>query len=169
MNISYSPHPDQLSSKRNNFLGLAGWVALSFSACVTSLFIRINDWYLHLQKPTWNPPAWVFAPVWTLLYLMMGVAAWLVWREGGWKKQRCPLTLFIVQWTLNALWTPLFFALHQPGLAFCEILLLALALATTIHAFWKADKWAATLLIPYLIWVSFAAFLNFTLWRLNEF
>ena len=98
---------------------------------------------------------------------MMAVAAWLLWRQGGWGKQRKPLLIFIVQLTLNALWTPLFFGLHWPGVAFAEIALLWFAIAATIAAFRPVSRVAAWLLTPYLAWVSFAAILNGTLWRLN--
>lgn len=95
------------------------------------------------------------------------MAAWLVWRQGGWGKQRKPLVLFFAQLALNALWTPLFFRLHRPGVAFAEIVLLWLAIATTLKAFRPVSGVAAWLLAPYLAWVSFAAALNLTLWRLN--
>jgi tryptophan-rich sensory protein len=97
----------------------------------------------------------------------MAIAAWLVWREGGWKVRRRPLGLFLAQWLLNALGTPLFFGLHRPGLALIEIILLWLALVATVRSFWAVRKSAGGLLVPYLAWVSFAAFLNFTIWRLN--
>ena len=102
-----------------------------------------------------------------MLYLMMGVAAWRIWRRGGWLERRRPLTLFVVQLGLNALWTPLFFGLHQTGLAFAEILLLWGAILATWWAFRPVDRWAAALLLPYLAWVTFASVLNFTLWRMN--
>ncbi len=98
----------------------------------------------------------------------MALAAWLVWREGGWRVQARALGLFLVQWLLNALWTPLFFGLHQPGFAFAEIMLLWLALSATCVRFWRIRRLAGVLLVPYLAWVSFAAFLNFTLWQLNR-
>ena len=115
-----------------NTLALLAWVAFTFSATATSVFIAKHTWYAGLVKPTWNPPAWLFGPVWTALYIMMAVAAWLVWREGGWRVQRWPLGLYLAQWTLNALWTPLFFGLHRPGLAFAEILVLDLAVLATL-------------------------------------
>ena len=126
-----------------------------------------GDWYATLKEPSWNPPGWIFGPVWTTLYAMMAVAAWLTWRQGGWIQQRRALRLFLVQLALNALWTPVFFGLHRPGVAFAEIVLLWLAIAWTIAAFWQVHRAAAGLLVPYLAWVSFAAVLNFTLWRLN--
>jgi benzodiazapine receptor len=149
-------------------LALVGWLALCFSASVTGVFVSTAGWYAGLHKPSWNPPAWIFAPVWTLLYVFMAVAAWLVWRKGGWIKQRLALRLFLLQWLLNALWTPLFFGLHRSGLACAEIMILWLALAATLGSFWQVRKTAGVLLLPYLAWVTFAAALNFTIWRLNS-
>ena len=147
---------------------LAGWLVLCFGAAGSAGFITPGNWYAGLIKPAWNPPAWIFGPVWSSLYVMMAVAAWLVWREGGWQKQRAALGLFLAQWFLNALWTPLFFGLHQPGLALTEIVLLWLTLLATVLEFWQVRRLASVVLWPYLAWVSFAAFLNFTLWRLNR-
>ena len=126
-----------------------------------------GEWYAALKKPAWNPPAWIFGPVWTSLYTMMAVAAWLVWQRGGFVSQRRPLMLFLAQLALNAAWTPLFFGLHLPGLAFAEILLLWVTIAATLTAFRGVCHAASWLLAPYLAWVSFAAALNFALWRLN--
>jgi tryptophan-rich sensory protein len=148
-------------------MALAGWLAVCFAAAITGVCVSTTGWYAGLLKPDWNPPAWVFGPVWTLLYALMAIAAWLVWREGGWKLQRLPLGLFLFQWLLNALWTPLFFGWHRPGLACAEIILLWLVLATTLGLFWRVRKIAGVLLLPYLAWVGFAAALNFSLWRLN--
>jgi tryptophan-rich sensory protein len=106
--------------------------------------------------------------VWTTLYILMAAAAWLVWRQGGWKVHRGPLGLFLLQWALNALWTPIFFALHHTGLAFAEIAVLWLTLAATLLSFWRVRDAAGALLAPYLAWVSFAAALNFAIWRLNR-
>ncbi len=142
-------------------------MVLCLAASVSAVFVSVDGWYAGLVKPTWNPPSWLFGPVWTALYITMAVAAWLVWREGGWNAQRRPLALFVAQWALNAFWTPLFFGLHRPGLAFAEILLLWVVLIATLLAFWRVKRIAGLLLVPYLSWVSFAAFLNFTIWRLN--
>lgn len=148
-------------------LALLGWLALCFAASASAVFVSTGDWYASLNKPPWNPPVWVFGPAWTLLYILMAVAAWLVWREGGWQAQGRALRLFLLQWFLNALWTPLFFGLHRPGLAFAEIIALWLAIAATLWSFWSVRKLAGVLLVPYLAWVGFAAVLNFTIWRLN--
>jgi tryptophan-rich sensory protein len=150
------------------WLGLFGWLALSFSAAAIGGRFMPGGWYASLNKPSWNPPGWVFGPVWTALYTMMAVAAWLVWRRGGWSAQRRALTLFLVQLALNAAWSPLFFGLRRPGIAFAEIVLLWVAIAATLAAFRPVNRAAAWLLAPYLTWVSFAAALNFTLWRLNS-
>jgi translocator protein len=146
---------------------LAGWVLICFAAASLGALFMPGQWYVSLKKPSWNPPSWIFAPVWTALYTMMAVAAWLVWRRGGWAAQSRPLLLFLVQLTLNLFWSPLFFGLHWPSLAFAEIVLLWLAIAATVSTFASASRAAAWLLAPYLSWVSFAAALNFTLWRLN--
>ena len=145
----------------------AGWMALSFAAALTGVFVTMGEWYNGLVKPAWQPPGWLFGPVWTVLYILMAVAAWLVWSEGGWQKQGGVLGWFMAQWLLNALWTPLFFGLHRPGLALGDIILLWLTLVVTAVQFWRARRTAGMLLLPYLAWVSFAAVLNFALWRLN--
>ena len=148
-------------------IALVGWVALCFGAASLGAIFMPGEWYAALKKPSWNPPGWIFGPVWSALYTMMAVAAWLVWRQGGWGKQRKQLLSFLAQLALNALWTPLFFGLHRPGLAFAEMVLLWLAIGATLVAFRPVSRVAAGLLAPYLAWVSFAAVLNFTLWRLN--
>lgn len=147
--------------------GLAIWLVVCFAAPALSVGSPPGDWYATLSKPGWNPPNAVFGPVWTALYTMMAVAAWLVWRRGGFRAQRRALGWFLAQLALNALWTPVFFGLHQLGWAFAVIILLWLAIAGTALAFWRVKALAAALLLPYLAWVSFAAFLNFTLWRMN--
>jgi translocator protein len=128
----------------------------------------LNDWYSQLHKPSFNPPNWVFAPVWTVLYILMGVAAFLVWRQGVDRRDvRVGLWLFAAQLGLNALWTPLFFGYHQIGAAFADLVLLWLAILAVITAFQRVSTPAAVCLYPYLGWVSFAASLNGSLWRLN--
>ncbi|MDP3071263.1 MAG: TspO/MBR family protein [Opitutaceae bacterium] len=160
--IRFSP-----SFPGRQILALFGWLALCFAAAATAAFVSTDGWYAALHKPAWNPPAWVFAPAWTFLYATMAVAAWLVWREGGWRAQGRALGMFVLQWVLNALWTPLFFGLHRPGLALIDILALWLVLALTLVAFWRVRRAAGVLLLPYLAWVTFATALNFTIWRMN--
>jgi tryptophan-rich sensory protein len=146
--------------------GLAGWILLSQAAGVMGALFPPGDWYLGLARPAWNPPSWLFAPVWISLYTMMGVAAWLVWRLP--RERRSGLGLFLLQLALNALWTPLFFGARLPGWAFLEIVLLWLAILATLTSFARVRRAAAWLLAPYLLWVTFAAALNFELWRLNR-
>jgi benzodiazapine receptor len=167
LNVNHWKHSTSYSSGQQ-ILALIGWLGLCFAAAGTAVFVTTGGWYDGLHKPSWNPPAWIFGPAWTLLYIMMAVAVWLVWREGGWKVQRRALSLFLLQWLLNALWTPLFFGIHRPGLAFAEILLLWFALLATLISFWRVRKAAGVLLLPYLLWVSFATALNFAILRLNS-
>ena len=107
-------------SAGRSLTALAGWLLLTFSASATAVFVSAGGWYAGLAKPTWNPPGWIFGPVWTILYAMMAVAAWRVWLHGGWPRQKTALRLYLIQWALNALWTPLFFGLHQPGWALAD-------------------------------------------------
>ncbi len=161
--------PSESSPARcKSYLGFFGWLCACFLAASMGAFFMPGEWYSVLLKPSWNPPNWLFGPVWSVLYAMMAVSAWLVWRRGGFSSQGRPLRIFILQLLLNALWTPLFFGLKLPGVAFAEILLLWLAIIMTIRVFLRVDRIAAWLLVPYLGWVSFAAILNFTLWRLNS-
>jgi translocator protein len=157
----------QLSRAGRDALALVGWLLLTFAASATGVFVSTGGWYAGLVKPSWNPPSWLFGPVWTVLYALMAVAAWLVWREGGWKAQKRALGLYLVQWALNALWTPLFFGLHRPGLAFADILVLDMAVLGTLIVFWRVRRVAGALLVPYALWVAFATLLNYTIWRLN--
>ncbi|MCL4179449.1 MAG: tryptophan-rich sensory protein [Verrucomicrobia bacterium] len=149
-------------------LGLLGWLGLAFGAAMMGALFGPGDWYAELRKPTWNPPSWVFAPVWTALYASMGVAAWLIWRQVGASGRGRALGMFLVQLGLNALWSPLFFGLQSPGWALVNISLLWLALVGTVVVFWKVRPPAGLLLLPYLVWVSFASALNLAIWRLNS-
>jgi benzodiazapine receptor len=126
-----------------------------------------GEWYRQLVKPPLNPPAWVFGPVWTLLYTLMGVSAWLVWLRPGLPAARIPLLLFGAQVALNGAWSWIFFGVHQVGLALIDILLLWTAIAATLISFWRIRRPAAVLLIPYLLWVTFATYLNAVFWLLN--
>jgi len=158
------------TNPKHQWIGLIVFLFLCFGAAGIGSAVttpQIDGWYAALAKPDWNPPNWIFAPVWTALYLAMAVAAWLVWRQNGFAGAKVPLALFIVQLALNTLWSCLFFGLENPGLASTEILLLWAAIATTMVMFFFRSKWAGALFVPYLTWVTFAAFLNFTIWRLN--
>jgi tryptophan-rich sensory protein len=139
------------------------------AAALGGLFSVGGDggWYADLAKPSWTPPSWLFGPVWTALYGMMAVAVWLVWMRRHDRPAAVPMTVFALQLVLNAAWTPLFFGLHRPGIAFADIVLLWLVLVATVWLFWGRRAIAGLLLVPYLLWVSFAAALNFAIWRLN--
>ncbi len=156
-------------SSTNPWLALAGWLTLSALAGALGAFASANakDFYATLVQPGWAPPAWLFGPVWTALYAMMAVAAWLVWRERGWTRASGALGLFVLQLALNALWSWLFFAWHRGGMAFADILALWLVLAATVVAFARIRRAAAWLLAPYLAWVTFATALNYAVWQLN--
>jgi tryptophan-rich sensory protein len=148
-------------------LGLAILLALCFGAGLAGSQFAPGAWYGLLKKPAWTPPAWVFAPVWTLLYALMAVAAWKVWRVCGVAGAGGALALFVVQLGLNVLWSYLFFGLHRPGWAFAEIVVLFLAILATAVVFEQKVPPAGLLLLPYLGWVGFAAALNLALWRMN--
>ncbi|MFC1575461.1 TspO/MBR family protein [Gemmatimonadota bacterium] len=129
----------------------------------------VRDWYPTLVKPWFNPPSWVFGPVWSLLYLMMGIAAFLVWQKGGdGGVVKTALTLFAIQLVLNGLWSVLFFGMRSPGLAFAEIIVLWAFIGATAVAFWRVSPVAGLLLLPYELWVTFAAVLNGSIWILNR-
>jgi tryptophan-rich sensory protein len=127
----------------------------------------VDGWYPTLTKPSFNPPDWVFGPVWTVLYIAMGMSGWLVWKRAGFAGARWTIGLFLVQLALNLIWTVLFFGLHAPGLAFVEIFILLAAIAGTMRAFAAVDRRAGWLLAPYLAWVAFASLLNGAIWWLN--
>ena len=156
-------------SKTEQVVGLVGWLAVSFAAAGIGAVASINaaSFYGQLVQPGWAPPASVFGPVWTILYALMGIAAWLAWREGGVRTARAALTLFLLQLTVNALWSWLFFAWHLGALAFANIVLLWLLIVVTLISFWRIRPLAGALLIPYLLWVSFASALNWSVWQLN--
>ena len=147
---------------------VAAFAAAGVGAIAVNLTLR--SWYKLIQKPDWNPPDWVFGPVWTLLYILMAVSAWLVWQKRPVDRRGVDraLTWFAVQLGLNAAWSWIFFAWRQPGWAFVEILALWLAIALTALASWRINRFAAFLLVPYLGWVTFAVVLNGSIWALNS-
>ena len=156
-------------TQMKQIVGLIGWLLLSFAASAIGALasVRAATFYQQLSQPSWAPPSWVFGPVWLVLYALMGIAAWLVSREGGWPRQHRVLTLFITQLAINALWSWLFFAWHLGALAFADIVALWLLLVATLIGFWRVRPLAGMLLVPYLCWVSFAAMLNYAVWDLN--
>ncbi len=149
--------------------GLVGWLVLAFVAGALGAVASVDApaFYAQLTKPEWAPPAGVFGPVWTALYALMGVSAWLVWRERSSPGRNGALLLFVVQLAVNALWSWLFFAWRQGALAFIEVLLLLALIAGTLVAFWRVRRLAAVLLVPYIGWVSFACALTWSVWRSN--
>jgi len=146
---------------------LLGWLLAAFVTAAVGAVASVDapSFYAQLSKPSWAPPAWVFGPVWTVLYGLMGIAAWLVWRSPG--PKRAALTLFGAQLVANALWSWLFFAWHRGALAAVEILLLLALIVAMIMAFWHVSRAAALLMVPYLLWVGFASLLTWAVWRSN--
>ena len=139
------------------------------AGAIGSLFTTssIDTWYTAIIKPEWNPPSWVFGPVWVTLYTLMGIAAYLVWRKRDTQEARRALYIYGVHLLLNSLWSILFFGLQNPQIAFFEILILLAFIVVVTVLFWRINTWAGLLFLPYLAWVSFAAYLNYTIWQLN--
>jgi len=157
--------------KLNNFFKLVIAIVVSeLAGVIGSVFTisAIPNWYAGLVKPVLNPPSWVFGPAWTTLYALMGISAFLIWKN-GWEKKavKTALGVFGIQLFLNALWSIIFFGLHSPGWALVDIIALWLAIVWTIFVFYKISKPAAYLLVPYILWVSFASYLNYSIWILN--
>ncbi len=150
-----------------SWFALPGFIAACFLVAMTGALFRPGEWYERLEKPSWRPPNRLFAPVWSVLYVMIAVSGWLVWREGGFAGAALPLAVYALQLVLNAAWTPLFFGLHRPDLGFLDIVLVWLSIVATILLFFPIHVGAALLLMPYLAWVTFATALNFAVWRLN--
>lgn len=142
-------------------------VAFATAAIGAAASVNAGVFYRQLEQPSWAPPSWVFGPVWSVLYLLMGIAAWLVWRERGFRASSTALTLYIVQLGANALWSWLFFGWRLGRLASIEVVVLWALVLATVLAFWRLRRAAGILLLPYLGWVTFAAGLCFTIWRRN--
>lgn len=154
----------------HDWISLALWILGSYAAAAVGAVAsaRAPQFYAELEKPSWAPPARAFGPVWTVLYLLMGIAAWLVWRAGGWSgASRIALIVFVVQLALNALWSWLFFVFHKGALAFAEMLLLFATVVVTALLFTRIEPIAGILLVPYLIWLGVAMALNHAVWRDN--
>lgn len=146
---------------------LLAWLGISFLPALIGAPFPAPRWYRSLDRPSWSPPAWVFGPVWTVLYTLMGVAAWLVWRRGG-RGRSTAIALFGVQLALNAAWTPIFFGARAIGPALVEIVATWLAIVATVIAFARQRTLAGVLLLPYLAWTSFATALTAAIWRRNR-
>ncbi|MEO6080998.1 MAG: TspO/MBR family protein [Steroidobacteraceae bacterium] len=150
-------------------IGLAGWLLVSFAAGAIGAIasVEARTFYGQLTRPDWAPPGWLFGPVWSALFALMGLAAWLVWRQHGFKAGRAALVLFVIQLAANALWSWLFFAWHQGGLAFAEVLVLWALIVATSVSFWRHSALAGAMMLPYLAWVTFASALTYSTWQLN--
>ena len=166
-------HPPMTTGRK--LLGLLGWLALCFAAAAVGGLASVDagSFYAQLDRPAWAPPGWLFGPVWTLLYTLMAVAAWLVWLQGQQRRHghaphtRAALLLFLAQLLANALWSWVFFAWRNGALAMAEVLLLWCLVAATTLVFWRVRRLAGVLLLPYLAWVSLAAALTFSVWQRN--
>lgn len=158
-------------NRTKSILGLVAAILVSqLAGLIGGVFTAasVRTWYTGLHKPPLNPPSWVFGPVWTLLYTLMGIAAWLVWRQGTHRRDvRIGLWLFGTQLALNALWSVIFFGLRSPGWAFAELIVLWVAILATMIQSFRVSTTAGLLFAPYQLWVSFAAVLNYCIWRLN--
>lgn len=158
------------STRKRDTIGFAAFLALCLAVSAVGSAVTsssVGTWYQTLAKPAFNPPNWIFAPVWTALYFMMAVAGWRVWRRDGLRQARWALSLFVLQLALNLSWSILFFGLRSIGAALVEIIVLLLAILATTVVFWQRDRVAGMLFVPYAGWVAFAAVLNAALWRLN--
>ena len=158
-------------SSPKKIAGLIAWLGLCyFTAWLgaqVSPGIASSVWYESLNKPDWNPPGWLFGPVWTTLYTMMGVAAWLIWKNYGFNHAKIALSLFFVQLFLNGLWSQIFFGMQEVGWAFAEIIVLLIAIVITTYFFFKKERAAGWLMVPYIAWVGFATVLTGTIWMMN--
>lgn len=147
---------------------LALCLAASFAVMLSGGLFVPGEWYAALNKPSWNPPNWVFAPAWTILYILMAVAAWRVWRTPASAARRGALQSHFAQLVLNAAWSAIFFGLQSPGLALVEIAFLYLAVTLTLWRFFRLDRLAGWMMVPYLAWLTFASALNAAVWWLNR-
>jgi translocator protein len=156
-------------TKSRQVIGLTGWLLIVFCAGAIGSVASVDSgtFYGQLSRPEWAPPAWLFGPAWTILYILMGVSAWLVWRVRGFRPAFTALSFFIAQLAVNALWTWIFFVWKQGLMALVEILLLWVLILSTIIAFRRINPLAGYLMIPYLAWVTYASALTFMVWRLN--
>lgn len=149
------------------YWSLGVFALANFAAACSGAFFKPGDWYFALRKPPWQPPGWLFAPAWTILYGMNATAGWFAWQAAGPGEATLPMIVYAVQLIFNAAWSALFFGMKRMDLAMGDVIALWLSVAATALVFYPLDATAAWLLIPYLAWVSFAGLLNFTVWRLN--
>ena len=151
------------------FLGLMVWLALSFLVAVVGALasVEAGEFYAQLNQPSWAPPAWVFGPVWSTLYVLMAIAAWRVWKKEGFWSARIILIIYVLQLIVNAFWSWLFFVGHDGWLALVDVVLLWVLVLAVLIGFWRRDRLAGLLILPYFAWVSFATVLTYTMWRLN--
>ncbi len=158
-----------MTTTRRQVAGLIFWLILSFIAAAAGAAASVNaaGFYAALDRPAWAPPSWLFGPVWTVLYVLIAVAAWLVWRERDSRQVKPALFLMIIQLAANALWTWIFFAWRQGGWALAEIIVLWILIVATMVAFWRTRAVAGALFLPYLAWVTFATALTYSLWQRN--
>ncbi len=152
----------------SDYYPLGFFILANFASATSGALFKPGQWYEDLKKPSWRPPNWLFAPVWLVLYIMIATAGWMVWRDAPPGELALPMTLYFVHLAFNFLWSAIFFGLRRPGWAFCEIIVLWLTLVATIIVFHPINPTAAYILIPYLLWGSFAGVLNFTIWQMNK-
>jgi benzodiazapine receptor len=156
-----------MNESARRWLGLSGWIAVCFLPSATAVFVGPGEWYDELVKPAWTPPSWVFGPVWLTLYVLMGIAAWRVWVDRGFARARFELIFFLVHLIFNAAWTWLFFGLQQPVIAAIDIVVLWMMIVALTILFWRRDAVAGVMLLPYLLWVTYATTLNIGIVMLN--
>lgn len=156
-----------IAGRSHDLLGLAVWVVLTFGVAAFASQFEPGEWYTNLAKPAWTPPGWLFGPVWGTLYFAMSIAAWFVWRERHTTVVTLPLAFYLMQLVVNGLWSWLFFGNRWIGLASVNLIVLVILVAITAAMFLKVRKAAALMLIPYLLWISYASALNFQIWRMN--
>jgi len=160
----------EASGGLNRWLVLVGFLVITFSASAIGGWftsMSVGTWYQNIAKPSFTPPSWVFGPVWTTLYALMAIAAWLVWDRVGFAVGAVALTLYAVQLVLNVAWSGLFFGLRSPALGTLCVIILWIAILATLIAFWRIHPVAGILLVPYILWVSYASVLTYSVWRLN--
>lgn len=154
-------------NKSREIIGLICWLSLSGVVAWFGAQFNTGDWYEQLRKPTWTPPGWIFGPVWSILYILMAVSAWLIWKTDKKLLRKTSLQIYIVKMICNGMWSFLFFGLHEIGWALFDILLLLILIILITILFYRDNKAAGILLIPYAVWVGFATVLNFNIWLLN--